>query len=63
MVEAKSRKRFYFLVFIIPSFFLYSLFFIYPFLNGLYISLTNWDGLTPRAPISMDAAQFESKIL
>jgi raffinose/stachyose/melibiose transport system permease protein len=42
---------------------LYTLFFIYPFLNGLYISMTNWDGLTPRSPISMDVTEFNEKIL
>lgn len=63
MVESRSRKSFYFAVFLLPCFLLYSVFFIYPFLNGLYISMTNWDGLTPRAPISMDSAEFESKIL
>lgn len=63
MVESKSKKKFYFFVFLIPSFLLYTIFFIWPFFNGLYISLTNWDGLTPKAPINMDAFEFESTIL
>lgn len=63
MVESRSRKYFFFAVFLLPCVILYSVFFIYPFLNGLYISLTNWDGLTPRSPISMDVTDFETKIL
>lgn len=63
MVESKSRRRLYFAAFLLPCILLYSLFFIYPFCNGLYISLTNWDGLTPKSPISMNAAQFENDIL
>jgi raffinose/stachyose/melibiose transport system permease protein len=29
----------------------------------LYISLTNWDGLTPKAPITLDAKTFETDVL
>jgi len=47
MVEPKTRKTFYFIVFLLPCLIFYTLFFIYPFFNGFYISLTNWDGLTP----------------
>lgn len=63
MVNSRSGKRFYFIVFLLPCLVLYSLFFMYPFLNGLYISLTNWDGLTSKSPISMDIAEFNDKIL
>lgn len=63
MVDSRSRKNFFFAVFLLPCVVLYSIFFVYPFLNGLYISLTNWDGLTPRSPITMDASEFEKRIL
>ncbi len=63
MVEPKTKKHLYFAVFLLPSFVLYTIFFIYPFLNGLYISLTNWDGLTPRSPIVMDGGDFENLVL
>lgn len=63
MVNSRSGKRFYFLAFLLPCLVLYTLFFMYPFLNGLYISMTNWDGLTSKSPISMDIAEFDEKIL
>lgn len=63
MVEAKSRKAFYFTAFIIPCLILYLIFFITPFFRGIGISLTNWDGLTPKTPIILEKNEFESKIL
>jgi raffinose/stachyose/melibiose transport system permease protein len=63
MVQARSKRRLYFLAFVLPALFLYALFFIYPFGRGLAISFTNWDGLTPKSPISMPKAEFESSIL
>ncbi len=63
MVQSKIRKRLYFILFVLPAFALYALFFIYPFINGVLISFTNWDGLTPRSPISMPKDEFESSIL
>lgn len=63
MVESRTRRYGYFLAFLLPCLVLYTTFFIYPFLNGFYISLTNWDGLTPRAPIVLDGATFEGRIL
>ncbi len=63
MVESRTRKYGYFLAFLLPCLVLYITFFIYPFLNGFYISLTNWDGLTPRAPIILDGPTFEDRIL
>ncbi len=63
MVQPRFQKYLFFGIFLLPAFVLYSVFFVYPFLNGFYVSLTNWDGLTPRSPISMDAPEFESRIL
>ena len=51
MVESKSKKAFYFTAFILPCLVLYSIFCITPFTRGIVISLTNWDGLTPKTPI------------
>ena len=47
------------MAFVLPALLLYALFFLYPFAQGIRISFTNWDGLTPRAPISMPRADFE----
>lgn len=44
-VVARSR-RLTFLAFSIPGIFLYSLFFIYPVLMGIYYSLTDWNGIS-----------------
>lgn len=63
MVEAKSKKVFYFTAFIIPCLILYLIFFITPFFRGIGISFTNWDGLTPKTPIILEKNEFESKIL
>jgi raffinose/stachyose/melibiose transport system permease protein len=63
MVQKPSRRRATFVVFVAPALVLYTLFFLLPFFQGLRISFTNWDGLTPKSPISMPAAEFQSKIL
>lgn len=63
MVEPKSHKVLYFTAFTIPCIVLYLLFFIAPFIKGIGISLTNWDGLTPESPISLNQTEFENNIL
>lgn len=63
MVQKSLTRRIGFLLFVGPAFLLYALFFLLPFGQGLRISFTNWDGLTPKTPISMPKDQFESLIL
>ncbi len=63
MVQKSSTRRMNFTLFVAPALLLYALFFLLPFGQGLRISTTNWDGLTPKTPISMDKAEFETKIL
>ncbi len=63
MVQSKPRKVLYFAAFILPCLVLYMLFFIWPFFHGFYISLTNWDGLTPKSPIILSQEEFETQIL
>ena len=63
MVEKKSKTAFYFTAFIFPCVILYSIFCIIPFIRGIGISLTNWDGLTPKTPIILEKTEFESKII
>ncbi len=63
MVERKSRARLYFIAFLLPAFALYTVFFIYPFIRGFAISLTNWDGLSPRAPNLIDSRVFDEEVL
>ena len=62
MVQPRYKVVLLFLAFVLPALLLYGLFFLYPFAQGFRISFTNWDGLTPRTPISMPKAEFESKV-
>jgi raffinose/stachyose/melibiose transport system permease protein len=63
MVQKPLAKTLTFLAFVLPALALYALFFLLPFGQGLRISFTNWDGLTPKTPISMPKAEFEGRIL
>jgi raffinose/stachyose/melibiose transport system permease protein len=63
MVQPRYKVILYFVAFIVPALVLYALFFLYPFGQGIRISFTNWDGLTPRTPITMPKADFEREIL
>lgn len=48
--EGKQRKRklfFTLFLFLFPAFLPLSIFWIYPMINSLYISLTNWDYMSP----------------
>ena len=63
MVQSRSKAVLFFAAFVLPALLLYALFFLYPFAQGIRISFTNWDGLTPRIPISMPRVEFEEKIL
>jgi raffinose/stachyose/melibiose transport system permease protein len=63
MVQPRYKVILYFIAFILPALALYALFFLYPFGQGIRISFTNWDGLTPRTPITMPKADFERQIL
>jgi raffinose/stachyose/melibiose transport system permease protein len=63
MVGSRFKRWVYFWVFVLPALAAYALFFINPFAQGIRISFTNWDGATPRTPISMPRAEFEEQIL
>ncbi len=63
MVQPRIKTILYFAAFVLPALALYFLFFLYPFGQGIRISFTNWDGLTPRTPISMPKGEFEKEIL
>jgi len=63
MLQSRIKGVLYFAAFVLPALLLYGLFFLYPFAQGIRISFTNWDGLTPRTPISMPKGEFEQRIL
>lgn len=63
MVEPKFKKWSAFTVFILPCLILYVIFFILPFINGVGISFTNWDGLAGKAPMKFTASDFEDLVL
>jgi ABC-type sugar transport system permease subunit len=41
------EKAYYGVLFVIPALLIYLVFMIYPFLNTIYLSFTNWNGITP----------------
>lgn len=63
MLMPKRKKVFYFIAFITPALALFLFFFIIPFVQGIMVSFTNWDGITQKAPISMSKIEFEETIL
>lgn len=63
MVVKRNKAILQFIVFLLPASVVYFIFFIFPFFQGIQVSLTNWDGLSSKSPISMEKASFESKIL
>ncbi len=63
MVIEKNKKYIYFFIFVIPALFFYSLFFIYPFFKGVQYSFTDWNGIVPEVPISLEKADFENNII
>lgn len=63
MLMPRRKKIFYFIAFITPALALFMFFFIIPFVQGIMVSFTNWDGITQKAPISMTKAEFEESIL
>ncbi|XEC93995.1 carbohydrate ABC transporter permease [Paenibacillus tarimensis] len=46
-VRKKKKWQWYAVLFILPSFLLYTLFVIAPTLSSVYLSLTSWDGISP----------------
>jgi len=47
-VPALHRERAYYgALFVIPALLIYLVFMIYPFLNTIYLSFTNWNGIAP----------------
>lgn len=47
--KSKSRQQLAGLYFVLPALILYAIFFLYPFFRTIYISMTEWNGVT--API------------
>lgn len=41
---------------------LYSLFFLYTFLQGIYYSFTDWNGITPKIPVQIETLKIEEII-
>jgi raffinose/stachyose/melibiose transport system permease protein len=43
----RRQQAYYGVLFVIPGLLIYLVFMIYPFLNTIYLSFTNWNGITP----------------
>jgi raffinose/stachyose/melibiose transport system permease protein len=63
MFRSKKTKALTFAVFLAPALLCYSLFFVYPLIQGVRYSFTDWNGIVPEVPISFDKAEFEERIL
>ena len=46
MSAQRRQQAYYAILFIFPGLAVYLIFMIYPFLNTIYLSFTNWDGIT-----------------
>lgn len=63
MVAPKRSKAFYFCLFLLPAFLLYTLFFIIPFFQGIRYSFTDWNGIVPEIPFNMSKTDFNEKVV
>jgi len=63
MVASKRNKVFYFCLFLLPALALYATFFIFPLIQGVTYSFTDWNGIVPEIPLSMKKAEFEQGVL
>lgn len=63
MIASKRTKAFYFCLFLFPAFFLYLIFFIIPFFQGIQYSFTDWNGIIPDIPLRMDKTSFEAQVI
>lgn len=63
MVTSKKSRIIFFILFLLPAFLLYSLFFIKPLIEGVHYSFTDWNGIVPEIPLSFDENEFEKNVL
>jgi raffinose/stachyose/melibiose transport system permease protein len=63
MVSSKPSKVVYFCLFLLPAFLLYACFFIIPLFQGIRYSFTDWNGIVPEIPFSMEKQAFEGGVL
>lgn len=58
MVASKPSKILYFWLFLLPALTLYALFFVTPLLQGVQYSFTDWNGIVPEIPLTMEKNEF-----
>ncbi|HEY8343760.1 MAG TPA: sugar ABC transporter permease [Bacillota bacterium] len=63
MVASRKSKVFNFCLFLLPALLLYMTFFIFPLLQGVKYSFTDWNGIAPEIPLSMTKERFEEEVL
>lgn len=63
MVTTDRNRIFYLCLFLLPALVLYTMFFLAPLYQGIKYSLTDWNGIAPEIPLSMQKAEFESRIV
>ena len=47
VAAVRRQQARYAVLFLVPGLLIYLVFMVYPFLNTVYLSFTNWDGITP----------------
>lgn len=56
----KRKNKIYFFLFIAPALLLYSVFYIYPFFQGIGLSFVQWNGITPEVPTQIQVSELET---
>lgn len=63
MVSTRRRRILQFIVFLLPAFVFYVIFFLIPFGQGIWYSFTDWNGIVPEIPLTLEKARFEEQVL
>lgn len=63
MVSNKAKRWGTFSIFVFPALILYIIFAIAPLIMGVWLSTTNWDGVSPWVPVQIPIDEFENEIL
>ncbi|MCG8514594.1 MAG: sugar ABC transporter permease [Halanaerobiales bacterium] len=63
MIISKKNRVFYFIIFLLPALLLYCTFFVFPLLQGIRFSFTDWNGIVPEIPFSLSKEQFENDVI
>lgn len=63
MASSKAKQWGIFGIFVSPALILYIIFAIIPMIMGIWLSTTNWDGVSPWVPVQIPIDTFEQEVL